>query len=245
MTRPSPVPELPGSELPVVGVVVPAHDEQDLLGGCLDALARAARWVSDRAAVRTLVVLDACRDRSAEVARAHGVATLVIADRCVGRARDAGCAALLDGPGARPGWLATTDADSRVPPDWLLAQLEARARPADARVGAVYVEDWSEQSPAAAHWFSDVYDDAGDPHPHVHGANLGVRAEAYRACGGFHGLATGEDVALVDALDAGGFRVHRTRRSPVLTSGRRIARAQGGFAGRLVDLGSADAQRAG
>jgi glycosyltransferase involved in cell wall biosynthesis len=243
VTRPLPVPELPG--LPVLGVVVPAHDEQDLLGGCLDALARAARWVSDRAVVRTVVVLDACRDRTADVALAHGVETVMIAERRVGRARDAGCAALLDGPGPRPGWLATTDADSRVPPDWLLAQLEARDRPTDARVGAVYVEDWSEQAPGARHWFSDVYDAAGDPHPHVHGANLGVRAKAYRACGGFRGLATGEDVALVDALDASGYAVHRTRRSPVLTSGRRIARAQGGFAGRLVDLGSADTQRAG
>ena len=230
MTRPP-----PGS--PVLGVVVPAHDEQDLLGGCLDALARAARWVSDRAVVRTLVVIDACRDRTLDVARAHGVETLAVGDRCVGRARDAGFAALLDGPGARPGWLATTDADSRVPPDWLLAQLEAWDRPADARVGAVYVEDWSE-APGARGWFADVYDAAGDPHPHVHGANLGVRPEAYRACGGFRGLATGEDVALVDALDAGGFAVHRTRRSPVLTSGRRIARAQNGFAGRLIDLGS-------
>jgi len=243
VTRPLPVPELPG--LPVLGVVVPAHDEQDLLDGCLEALARAARWVSDRAVVRTVVVLDACRDRTTDVALTRGVETLTIADRCVGRARDAGCAALLDGPGTRPGWLATTDADSHVPPDWLIAQLEAWARPADARVGAVYVEDWSEQAPGARHWFSDVYDAAGDPHPHVHGANLGVRAEAYRACGGFHGLATGEDVALVDALDAGGFTVHRTRRSPVLTSARRIARAQNGFAGRLVDLGAADARRAG
>lgn len=244
MTRPLPGP-------PVLGVVVPAHDEQDLLGGCLDALARAARWVADRAVVRTVVVLDACRDRTAAIARAHGVETLAVADHCVGSARDAGCAALLDGAGARPGWLATTDADSRVPPDWLLAQLEAWSRPADARVGAVYVEDWSEQAPGARHWFADVYDAAGDPHPHIHGANLGVRAEAYRACGGFRGLATGEDVALVAALDAGGFTMHRTRRSPVLTSGRRLARAKDGFAGRLVDLGSrtpdldAGAQRAG
>lgn len=240
MTRPLPA-------LPVLGVVVPAHDEQDLLGGCLDALARATRWVSDRAVVRTVVVLDACRDRTPDIARAHGVETVAIGDRCVGRARDAGARLLLDGPGPRVGWLATTDADSRVPPDWLLAQLEAWSRPADARVGAVYVEDWGEHGAGARHWFADVYDVAGDPHPHVHGANLGVRASAYRACGGFPAFTTGEDVALVGALDAGGFAVHRTRRSPVLTSGRRIARAQDGFAHRLTELDGADlgAQRAG
>ncbi|NMO88503.1 glycosyltransferase [Actinomycetospora sp. TBRC 11914] len=226
--------------MPVLGVVVPAHDEEDLLGGCLDALARATRWVAERALVRTVVVLDACRDRTADVARAHGVETVTIGDRCVGRARDTGVRALLDGPGPSPGWLATTDADSRVPPDWLLAQLEAWARPADARVGAVYVEDWGEQASGARHWFADVYDVAGDPHPHVHGANLGVRASAYRACGGFPALASGEDVALVAALDAGGRVVHRTRRSPVLTSGRRIARAQDGFARRLTELDGFD-----
>jgi glycosyltransferase involved in cell wall biosynthesis len=227
--------------LPVLGVVVPAHDEADRVGDCLDAVARAARWVSDRALVRTLVVLDACGDATAEVARAHGIDTLAVDARCVGRARDAGCRALLGGhPGA--GWLATTDADSRVPPDWLLAQLEAWEAGAHARVGAVYLDDRDEHGPGARRWFHDVYDRAGDPHPHVHGANLGVRADAYGRCGGFAALTTGEDVALVTALDARGLTVTRTRRSPVLTSGRRVGRADDGFAGRLVEL-SEPAQR--
>ncbi|MCD2197628.1 glycosyltransferase family 2 protein [Actinomycetospora endophytica] len=224
--------------LPVLGVVIPAHDEAELLGDCLEAVARAARWVSGRAVVRTLAVLDACADTTAEVASAHGVETLSVDVRCVGRARDAGCRELLDQRGPRPGWVATTDADSRVPPDWLLAQLEAWQRGADARVGAVYVDDWGDQGSGAQLWFRDVYDRAGDPHPHVHGANLGVSAEAYRRCGGFRGLPTGEDVALVDALGAGGFTVQRTRRSPVLTSARRVGRAADGFAGRLAELGS-------
>jgi glycosyltransferase involved in cell wall biosynthesis len=227
--------------LTVLGVVVPAHDEQDLLGDCLDALARASRWVSDRAIVRTLVVLDACTDASAEVAHAHDVETLVVDARCVGRARDAGCRALLDGRRPRPGWLATTDADSRVPPDWLLAQFEALEDDVDARVGAVYVDDWDEHGLGARLWFRDVYDQGGDHHPHVHGANLGVRAGAYEQCGGFADLATGEDHALVTALGTGGFTVQRTRRSPVLTSGRRVGRAVDGFAGRLVELGSSAA----
>jgi glycosyltransferase involved in cell wall biosynthesis len=221
----------------VLGVVIPAHDEAALLGDCLDSVARAARWVADRALVRTLVVLDACADASAEVARAHDVATLAVDARCVGRARDAGCRALLRGR-PRPGWLATTDADSRVPPDWLLAQLDADEAGVDAHVGAVYVDEWGEHAPGTRLWFRDVYDRAGDPHPHVHGANLGVRAEGYERCGGFPDLPSGEDVALVTALAAGGFTVQRTRRSPVLTSARRVGRAVDGFAGRLTELGS-------
>ncbi|MDL5159869.1 glycosyltransferase [Actinomycetospora termitidis] len=220
----------------VLGVVVPVHDEQELLGDCLDAISRAARWVRGRAAVRTLVVLDSCRDASREIARDRGVDQFAVAARNVGVARDAGVRTLIDGPGAVPDWIATTDADSQVPPDWLLAQLAAYDHGVDARVGAVYVDDWDGHGSSTRDWFRDVYDAADDPHPHVHGANLGVRREAYERCGGFAGLAVGEDVALVAALDAGGFTVHRSRRSPVLTSGRRIARAHGGFAARLGEL---------
>lgn len=228
--------------LPVLGVVVPVHDEQELLGGCLDALARAARWVGSRALVRTAVVLDACRDASADIARLRGVETASGPGAGVGHARDAGCRALLGGPGAHPGWLATTDGDSRVPPDWLLAHLEAYERGLDAFVGTVYLEESDEEvEPSGARqWFREVYDASGDPHPHVHGANLGVRAGAYEAVGGFRGIVTGEDVALVAALEAHGYAVHRTRRSPVLTSGRRAGRATGGLAHRLVEL---DAQQ--
>lgn len=38
-------------------------------------------------------------------------------------------------------------------------------------------------------------------HPHVHGANLGVGSEPYRAAGGFPALAHGEDRALVATLE--------------------------------------------
>lgn len=76
--------------LPTLGVVVPAHDEQELLGACLDALSRAARWVAEGAVVRTVVVLDACRDGTADVARAYGVEVLTVSVHGVGAARDAG-----------------------------------------------------------------------------------------------------------------------------------------------------------
>ena len=52
-----------------IGVVVPAHDEEDLLPACLTALRRAARQVS--VPVHVLVAADSCTDRTAAVARAQ------------------------------------------------------------------------------------------------------------------------------------------------------------------------------
>ena len=221
--------------VPVLGVVVPVHDEQEHLAGCLRALGRARRRLGARAAVRTVVALDDCSDASAAVARRAGVETTVLAARRVGEARRAGCDALL-AHGPTPQWIATTDADSLVAPAWLAAQLAALAGGHDALVGTVAVADWSGYPPALVRRYRDSYDGSGDPHPHVHGANLGVATAAYLAVGGFPTLRTGEDVALVAALDAGGHRVLRTRDVPVVTSSRRRGRAVAGFAAHLAHL---------
>lgn len=84
-------------------------------------------------------------------------------------------------------WLATTDADSAVPPDWLSAQLEIASR-RDARgvAGTVAVRDWGTYSRSSARSCEQFYARGGDVHSHVHGANLGGgRADAYRAAGAF------------------------------------------------------------
>lgn len=220
--------------LPLIGCVVPAHDEEALLADCLDGLCVAAGLVADRARVRVLVVADACTDRTAEVARAHGADVLVVGARNVGRARAAGAAALLAGI-APVVWLATTDADSVVPPDWFAAQLGAWSSGAEAWVGTVEVLDWVGLPRAVHVRYRAEYEEraAGDAHRHVHGASLGVAAAAYRAVGGFPPLVTGEDVALVARLDGAGRRVVRDRTHPVATSARTDGRAPDGFAGHL------------
>ena len=96
----------------MIGMIVPAHNEEALLAPCLAALIDASRH-EDLAgeAVRIVVVLDACNDFSGAIARAYGVETLTLKARNVGIARATG-ADLLLADGAR--WLAFTDADSRV-----------------------------------------------------------------------------------------------------------------------------------
>jgi glycosyltransferase involved in cell wall biosynthesis len=59
----------PGLQLPPVVVVIAALDEQDCIGGVLEGIAPSACGLP----VATLVVDDGSRDRTSDVARAHGV----------------------------------------------------------------------------------------------------------------------------------------------------------------------------
>ncbi|MFD8905654.1 hypothetical protein ACFV0K_12390, partial [Streptomyces sp. NPDC059586] len=69
-----------------VVVVVPAHDEEALLPAALAAIGRAARHPAVGATrVLTVVVADACRDRTAAVARDAGALVVDAAFRNPGR----------------------------------------------------------------------------------------------------------------------------------------------------------------
>src|SRR4029077_14222188 len=107
------------------GVVVPAHNEEALLPACLAALRRTASVL--RVPVHLLVVADSCSDRTAAVARAGNAKVISLQARRVGAARAAGMRELLrltSGLDPSAVWLATTDADTVVPPEWLPRQLE-------------------------------------------------------------------------------------------------------------------------
>ncbi len=227
-----------------VGVVVPAHDEEELLPDCLAALhATAAQAGAQRPGLRVRIVVaaDACSDGTAALARDAGVTVVVLGARNVGRARAAGLRQILRhvprNELATGVWLATTDADSRVPPDWLARQLRYAAAGWEAVAGTVSVTDWTGHSPGTAAEFARQYGVWQGPHPHVHGANLGFTAPAYLDVGGFRPLRTGEDRALVAAMQAQGRRVLRASSLPVVTSARRRYRAPSGFGYDLTTLG--------
>ena len=214
----------------MIGVVVPAHNEAGAIGACLTAIAAAARtFALTGEPVQVVVVADACDDSTADIARGFGVTCLSIDARNVGEARRVGAEHVL-ACGAR--WLAFTDADSLVPPDWLTSQL---AWGAQAVCGIVEVADWS-MLPSILRDRYDAMYDYRDGHRHVHGANLGVCARAYRRAGGFSPLRVSEDVALVEALTSTGASVVWSGRARVRTSGRLEGRARGGFADFLGDL---------
>jgi hypothetical protein len=234
-----------------VGVVLPVHNEEDLLTDALEAIDHAFSHIAhEGTACRTVVVLDACSDASAaisrrwarELRRRGGPHDAVVArsrSAAVGSARRAGAAALLRAwsrTDPRNIWLATTDADSRVPESWLSAQMAAHEGGADLWTGRVDVEDWSNFQPATALTWQASYDREVVP---VHGASLGFNAQIYLNVGGFPAVRTGEDRALFRAIIDGGGAACADGAMRVITSGRRQARAPMGFAAVLTGLDGA------
>lgn len=220
-----------------LAVVVPAHDEAELLPRCLAGLAAAVDRVA-AVPVEVVVVADACTDATVAVAEAAGVSVVTITAGRVGAARAAGMEyALRRGPDGL--WLATTDADSLVPPDWLAWHLAHARAGAGLLAGTVEVDDWTPWPYGLRSRYDTRYRAAvdGTAHAHVHGANLGVSGPAYLATGGFPPVAHDEDHALIARARAIGARIVSDTRCPVLTSSRsEAARAPHGFASHLVAL---------
>jgi hypothetical protein len=188
-------------------VAIPARNEARHVRGCLHSIARAAAAVRGSA----------------------------------GAARAAALERGLDLTGGRRSpqdlWIATTDADSEVSPTWLSRQLDYAAIGFDAVAGVIELLDDEDRLPSVFESFEQTYRFTSDTaHAHVHGANLGVRGDAYLAVGGFPQLALAEDHALWERLGAHGCR----RVSPidvvVATSARLRGRAPGGFADTLASI---------
>ena len=215
-------------EVALIAAIVPAHDEEDQILTCLAALRAATRdpgLYGERAIV--VVVLDACHDNTRSLAQQMGVTTIAMTAHNVGAARALGAQVAL-AAGAR--WLAFTDADTQVAPDWISAQLALKS---DVVCGTVAVRDWSSYGDTMRRHYAASYNDA-DGHRHIHGANLGVSARAYERAGGFLALDSSEDVALVEALEANGASIAWSAAPRVFTSARRAFRAPSGFGATLA-----------
>ena len=223
-----------------VAVLIPARDEEALLGRCLRSVAAARRCLPAGVSSDVVVVADSCNDCTEEMAVASlGHAGAVLATRAgvVGTARALAAHRALQrygGPSACC-WLANTDADCEVPPSWLVHQLVLAQRGIEAVAGIVEVDSFAEHGAEVGERFRRSYRlHADGTHPHVHGANLGVRADAYLHAGGWSPLLTAEDHDLWRRLRQGGHAQFSDATLTVRTSGRRVGRAPQGFAEALA-----------
>ncbi|MEP6842714.1 MAG: glycosyltransferase [Pseudolysinimonas sp.] len=211
-----------------IGVVIPARNEEDLIERCVRSVARAAGLVDVEVSI--IVVADGCSDATARLAAACGATVVEIDASNVGAARAVGAEAAI---ACGADWLANTDADSVVPSDWLISQLELAADGADTTVGMVrpdFAELTREQQDV---WWRTH--SRGEALGHVHGANLGIRVASYLEVGGYRPLPEHEDNDLVHRL-ARSHAVLATTRGEVVTSGRLVGRTPGGYARYLREM---------
>jgi len=223
-----------------VAILIPARDEEHLLPRCLRSVQVARARLPKGVTSDIVLVSDSSRDKTQSIAedilRETGMVLSTTAG-AVGVARALAAKAALKrygGPYQRC-WLANTDADCEVPAEWLVDQLALAKRGFRAVAGVVGVDSFVEHDPAVEELFRLTYIIHPDgTHPHVHGANLGVRADAYLHAGGWMNLATAEDHDLWNRLKAARHRSLSDATLKVITSGRRFGRAPAGFAAALA-----------
>ncbi|HEX5407811.1 MAG TPA: glycosyltransferase [Pseudonocardiaceae bacterium] len=223
-----------------VGVVVPARDEAATIGACVRSVFTALSALPPGIHRSVCVVADRCTDDTAAVAELAGVP--VVRNRSaitIGEVRDLGVDHIdLAGHPPERWWLLSTDADTTVTPDWAARHLEHARRGAHAVAGVALLAPHAALPAAVARRYSALLAGTRGPegHGNVYAANLGVRADAYRAVGGFGAVATGEDHDLWRRLRRAGYRCRYAEGPRVVTSARRRGRAPGGLADLLATL---------
>lgn len=228
-------------------VVVPARNEQRRIIACLKHLEASMELLGTlrpEISVRVHMVFDGCSDATAAVVasnfgRKRWLSTHAVGFSNVGKARGFVARRALEISMGDPAetLIACTDADSRVPLDWLSGMVRFMEDDSDAVLGTI-APDPDGLSPSLYSAWLATYN-SHDGHGHVHGANLGIRASWYLSLGGFHSLESGEDAQLVERLASAGARITRSASLCVATSSRLLGRAPRGFAAYLRRLDAA------
>jgi len=248
-------------------VVLPARNEAAHLPASLAALS--AQVADDGTALdgslfEVLLLANNCDDTSAEVARRFAAARCgfrlhVIEASLPPQQANIGyvrrqlmdqAAGRLESIGRPEAAIVSTDADTRVAPDWLAANWRELDQGSDAVGGRILTDASVPSSPAAlrirridaAHALlrsrlaSLLDPQPFDPWPRHHqhfGASLAVTAAAYRSAGGVPDVPYLEDEALVRALKRADLRVRHSPHVRVVTSSRLDGRAAVGLSWQL------------
>lgn len=212
-----------------IGIVIPAHNEEQHLSACLQSIQQAVQLMGHEQ-VEILVVLDSCTDQSRAIVESHQVNWIECNYACVGKARDLGIRHLIQ-QGVT--WVACTDADTIVDPDWLLCQMHHQ--PTDAICGIVVLDNLNHLStPQQQKYLTHYQDSMG--HQHIHGANLSFSVDAYLQAGGFEPIPCHEDVSLIQKFMTQCSKITWSNLVRVTTSSRLNGRAPQGLSHFLKQL---------
>lgn len=239
-------------------IAVPVCNEAERIAACLNAIGDQVGLRSNSLGI--LLFLNNCTDGTASVvanSSRHLAVPMLVIERDMAGAnagwarREAmeAAARWLEDAGVPDGVILTTDADSRVPDDWVARNLAEIDAGADAVAGRIALDPAeAARLPDALHArgrlegtyeallteLSAAIDPCpGDPWPchwTASGATLGVRLSTYRRVGGMPAVLVGEDRAFVERLVATDARVRHAPDIVVITSGRLDGRAPGGAA---------------
>ncbi|WP_244444567.1 glycosyltransferase [Nitratireductor basaltis] len=234
-------------------IVIPACNEAERIGDCLDALAAQV----DAAATAIHVCVNNSNDDTVAIvrdrARQHRL-PLALSEACfcsggVGRARRLGHRlALRHSPRAQA--LLSTDADCQAEANWsrqmraalqshpaVLGRIEGLNDLPDDLLHKVWrggeLEDrYLRLSMELAQLLHDVSDTFGLNN--AGGANLGIRRDVYLGIGGFRAFESREDRDLIDRVISAGYRPARADEAVVRASMRPDGRAPGGMADKIA-----------
>lgn len=201
-----------------ISFIIPAHNEEGEIGPTLSAIGDAAAALPARVAHEVIVACDACSDRTAGIARAHGALAVEFEARHIAAARNRGMAASNRGVPAEEHLYLFVDADTRVNAQAVAKAIEA------VRAGAVgggapvrfegEIPGWSRLMLPAINGLFRVLRFTG-------GCFFFVRRDHFESVGGWDECVfAGEEINLARALKRRG-RFHIIG-SPVLTSGRKL-----------------------
>ncbi len=248
-------------------MAIPARDEESLLPAALDALAGSVDLRSKPLSPETfevIVFLNNCRDSSAAAARSWGARHSAIrlhvvegdlppSDAHVGSARRA----LMDTAwrrlaGGRRAAILSTDADTRVAPDWIAQNLRALDGGADAVGGAIQIDaDELATLPAGTrravardahyqclvaeleHWLDPQMGDPWPRHLQHFGASLACTPDIYARAGGLPPERSLEDIAFANRLGRVDARLRHAPEVRVSSSARFDGRVGRGLSSQL------------
>ena len=191
---------------PALSIVIPARNEEDYLGMCLDALIMAKNTWGGKHEV--ILVDNGSKDSTTKIATTKGCRVIEEPDATISRLRNVGAR------NSRGDVIAFLDADCLVAPEWIVCCLEAFVNEKIGIVGTRAVPDLNNPTWVEIAWYKLMSGAKRADFPDWIGtSNFFIRREDFFWIGGFdEQLQTAEDVNLCYELTRRGRLIYLEQR---------------------------------